>query len=250
MNSPRNLAARAGRWSAQHRKTAILGWILFVVLATMAGSSIGQKELPQADMANGESKRAMQIIEAADFPETVGEQVLIQGKGSVKSDSPEVTAAVKDVVQRLEKIDGVTDIESPLVRENRAHTVSEDGRSVVVNFTLPDADEDEEKLIASAEAPLAAVAAVQKAHPEVRVEEYGGASERHALSKQETADEAKSMQLSVDLPDLRHHRGGQHAPHRRRHPRVALASGRRVGLHDLWQLPDHGSGRPGATLCG
>ncbi|MBA2304506.1 MAG: MMPL family transporter [Acidobacteria bacterium] len=30
---PRNLAARAGRWSATHRKTAILGWILFVVLA-------------------------------------------------------------------------------------------------------------------------------------------------------------------------------------------------------------------------
>ena len=31
----RNLAARAGRWSAEHRKTAILGWILFVVLAVV-----------------------------------------------------------------------------------------------------------------------------------------------------------------------------------------------------------------------
>ena len=179
----RNLAARAGKWSAQHRKTAILGWILFVVLATFAGSSVGQKELPEADMANGESKRAMQIIEAADFPETVGEQVLIQGTGSIKSDDPQVTAAVKDVVNRLEAIDGVTDIESPLVREDRANTISEDGRSVVVNFTLPDGDEEDEKLIALAEAPLAAVAAVQKAHPELRVEEYGGASERHALSK-------------------------------------------------------------------
>jgi uncharacterized membrane protein YdfJ with MMPL/SSD domain len=196
MNS-RNLAARAGRWSAQHRKTAILGWILLVVLATFAGSSVGQKELPDAEMANGESKRAMQIIEAADFPETVGEQVLIQGKGSIKSDAPEVTAAVKDVVKRLEAIDGVTDIQSPLVRADRAQTVSEDGRSVVVNFSLPDADEDEDKLIAAAEAPLAAVDAVQKAHPELRVEEYGGASEAAALSKQEAADEAKSMQLSM-----------------------------------------------------
>ena len=193
----RNLAARAGRWSAQHRKTAVIGWILFVVLATFAGSSIGQKELPEAEMANGESKRAMQMIESADFPETVGEQVLIQGKGSIESGDPEVTAAVKDVVQRLEAIDGVTDIESPLVRADRANTVSEDGRSVVVNFTLPDEDEDEEKLIASAEAPLAAVAAVQKAHPELRVEEYGGASERAALSETEKADEAKSMQLSL-----------------------------------------------------
>ena len=30
---PRNLAARAGRWSATHRKTAIIGWIVCVVLA-------------------------------------------------------------------------------------------------------------------------------------------------------------------------------------------------------------------------
>ena len=37
---PRNPAARAGRWSAQHRKTAIFGWILFVVLATVAGGGV------------------------------------------------------------------------------------------------------------------------------------------------------------------------------------------------------------------
>ncbi len=40
MNQSRNLAARAGRWSAQHRKTAILGWILFVVFATVVGNAL------------------------------------------------------------------------------------------------------------------------------------------------------------------------------------------------------------------
>ena len=60
------------------------------------------KDLPDAEMANGESKRSVQLMESADFPETVGEQVLIQGKGSIKSDDPQVTAAVKDTVQRLE----------------------------------------------------------------------------------------------------------------------------------------------------
>ena len=34
---PRNIAARAGRWSAQHRKKAIIGWLLFVALATVIG---------------------------------------------------------------------------------------------------------------------------------------------------------------------------------------------------------------------
>jgi uncharacterized membrane protein YdfJ with MMPL/SSD domain len=192
--TPRNLAARAGRWSAHHRKTAIVGWLLFVVLATFAGQSVGQKELPSAEMGNGESKRSMQIMEAADFPETVGEQVLIQGRST---DDPQVTAAVKDVVQRLERIDGVRDIESPLNEADRANTVSKDGRSVVVNFTLPGDDDEPEALEQVVEAPLAAVAAVQKAHPGVRVEEYGTASEEKALGKVEAADEARSLQLSL-----------------------------------------------------
>ena len=44
----RNLAARAGRWSAQHRKTAILGWILFVVLAVVVGGKVGQNDLDES----------------------------------------------------------------------------------------------------------------------------------------------------------------------------------------------------------
>ena len=192
-----NLAARAGRWSASHRKTAILGWILFVVLATVVGGGVGQKQLDQSAMGNGESKRGELIIAAADFPEQVNEQVLVQGKGSVKAGDPAIDAAVRDVVTRLQRIDGVTRIESPLEREHRAQTVSADGRSVVVNFRLPGDPDEPEKLEQVAAAPVAAVAAVQKAHPQVRVEEYGVASERKALGEQERKDEARSLQLSM-----------------------------------------------------
>jgi uncharacterized membrane protein YdfJ with MMPL/SSD domain len=197
---PRNLAARAGRWSATHRKTAIIGWILFVVLATVIGGKVGQKNLEPSAMGNGESKRGDMIVADAGFPETIGERVLIQGKGSVESGDPEVTAAVKDVVHRLGQIDGVRDIESPLDAEHRAETVSKDGRSVVVNFTLPGKYEtpaDGEKIEKTAEAPLAAVAAVQDAHPELLVEEYGDASAQKALGATERADEAKSQQFST-----------------------------------------------------
>jgi uncharacterized membrane protein YdfJ with MMPL/SSD domain len=197
---PRNLAARAGRWSATHRKTAIIGWILFVVLATLIGGKVGQKNLESSAMGNGESKRGDMIVDAAGFPETIGERVLIQGKGSIKSDDPEVTAAVKDVVSRLDKIEGVDDIESPLDAQYRASTVSKDGRSVIVNFTMPgtsETTEDQEKLENAAEAPLAAVAAVQKAHPDLRVEEHGDASQQHALGEKQRKDEAKEMQISM-----------------------------------------------------
>jgi uncharacterized membrane protein YdfJ with MMPL/SSD domain len=197
---PRNLAARAGRWSATHRKTAVIGWILFVVLATFVGGKVGQQDLASSKMGNGESKRHDTIVDAANYPDEISERVLIQGKGSIDADSPEVTAATKDVVERLKQIDGVSDIESPLDRDQRASTVSKDGRSVLVTFTLPgkaETKEEMEALETLADKPVAAVAAVQKAHPELLVEEHGQASEQKALGEQQRADEAKEKQFSM-----------------------------------------------------
>ena len=195
MSSP-NFAARAGRWSAKHRKTAILGWILFVVLATVIGGSVGQRTLDDAASGNGDSKRGSMLIEAADFPEQSGEQVLVQAKGAARADGPEVRAAVQDVVQRLERIDGVTEIESPLNAENRANTVSADGRSVVVNFTLPGDVEATERAVA---APMAAVAEVQAAHPDVRVEEFGDASATKIVNEKSAAEESRGHLISLGL---------------------------------------------------
>src|SRR5215211_4584363 len=175
----RNLAARAGRWSTQHRKTAILGWIAFVVLAAVLGGKVGQNDLGDSARGSGESKRGDMIVEAAGFPEQSGEQVLVQGKGSVRAGDPAVTAAVRDVVTRLRRIEGITDIESPLDPAARPKTVSKDGRSVVVNFEMRGTDEHVEKLV---EKPIAAVAAVQTAHPGVRVEQFGDVSAANEIA--------------------------------------------------------------------
>src|SRR4051794_1871766 len=149
----RNPAARTGRWSAQHRKTAILGWILFVVLATVLGGKVGQKSLDDSERGSGESKRGDMIVKAAGFPDRTGEQVLVQGKGAVTADDPRVAAAVRDVMSRLKRIDGVTGLERPLG--------SQDRRSIAVNFKLAGTEKQAEKLVGR---PLAAVAAVQAAH--------------------------------------------------------------------------------------
>src|SRR3712207_455574 len=138
-----SIAARAGRWSARHRKTAILGWIAFVILATLAGGSIGQDNLPEAQLGNGESKRADMIVDAAGYPEETREQVLVQGRGTMRSGDPAVTAAVRDVVARLERIPQVRDLRSPLDAADRASTVSRDGRSVAVTFRLAGKDAQE-----------------------------------------------------------------------------------------------------------
>jgi uncharacterized membrane protein YdfJ with MMPL/SSD domain len=181
----RNLAARAGRWSAQHRKTAVIGWIVFVVLAVVVGGKIGQNDLDESASGSGESRRGDMIVEAAGFPEQAGEQVLVQGESA---DDPQVTAAVRDVVSRLGRIEGVTGIETPLV--------SKDGRSLLVGFKMRGTEEQVETLV---EQPLAAVAAVQKAHSGVRVEQFGDASAAKAIAAQDAKDGKRSQLISNGL---------------------------------------------------
>ena len=100
MNQSRNIAARAGRWSARHRKTAVLGWIVFVVLAFQVGNSLGTEILTQEESGVGDSGRAAVITKDA-YPDRIGEMVLIQSK-SLKTGDPEYRAVVADVTQRLE----------------------------------------------------------------------------------------------------------------------------------------------------
>ena len=63
MEQPRSIAARAGRWSATHRKTAIWGWLAFVVVAFAIGGAVGTKTLQPDQLGVGESGRADQTIE-------------------------------------------------------------------------------------------------------------------------------------------------------------------------------------------
>jgi RND superfamily putative drug exporter len=55
MNRKTNVAARAARWSATHRKLAIFGWLAFVVLSVVVGGAVGQRELTDAEAVSGES---------------------------------------------------------------------------------------------------------------------------------------------------------------------------------------------------
>ena len=51
----RNLAARMGRWSASHKKTAIFGWLAFIAVAFMIGNAVGTKQLDPNKTGTGES---------------------------------------------------------------------------------------------------------------------------------------------------------------------------------------------------
>src|SRR4051794_15795244 len=48
-----SVAARAGRWSAKHRKKAIWGWLAFALIAFMVGSALGTETQTTAQSGVG-----------------------------------------------------------------------------------------------------------------------------------------------------------------------------------------------------
>ena len=200
MSQPkRNLAARAGYWSAKHRKIAIGGWLAFVVIAFVLGGAIGTNTLSDDDSGNGSSRVADKAITAADFPDKADEQVLVQARAGkqLTVKDPEFKAAVAGVVTQLKGAKDVIDVESPLSKGNEGQ-ISKDGRSALVTFSIPGDEKLDDKVVPS----LNATAAAQKQHPELRIEQFGDASADKALGASLDDDFKRAEFLSLPITML------------------------------------------------
>lgn len=191
----RNLAARAARWSSRHRKTAIFGWLAFVIVAFVIGGAVGTKQLGDSDTGNGSSQVGDRAIDKAGFPDQADEQVLVQGRGSVKIGDKAFTAAVDDTVTRLKAVPHLQEIESPLADGNKGQ-LSKDGRSALVTLKIAGDDDQTKDRV---DAALDATAAAQTAHPQLRIEQFGDASADKALSKAFSDDFKKAEYLSLPI---------------------------------------------------
>src|SRR5437773_3079764 len=107
-----NLAARVGRWSAAHWKTATFGWLAFVLVAFAVGSQVGTKQVDPTTSGPGESGRMDRILDAG-FKLPASESVLIQSR-SPRAGAPAFDSTVNDVVTRLSTVVAVQNIRSPL----------------------------------------------------------------------------------------------------------------------------------------
>jgi RND superfamily putative drug exporter len=194
--SKHNLAARAGHWSARHRKLAIGGWLAFVIAAFVLGGAIGTNTLADEDSGNGESRVADTAISKANFPETADEQVLVQARdGKLNLKAPATRAGIEDTVARLERAKHVSDVKSPLAPGNEGQ-ISKDGRSALVTFTLPDPEDAGDELV---DPSLAATAAAQRANPDLRIEQFGDLSADKALGAALDDDFKRAEFLSLPI---------------------------------------------------
>ncbi|HZV26348.1 MAG TPA: MMPL family transporter [Acidothermaceae bacterium] len=188
-----NVAARMGAWSAGHRKTAIIGWLVFVMAALVVGSS-GTKQITNAEGSNGQSAKAEQILSSSGFPDAASENVLVQTRNGQPDDAG-LRAAVAQVVTAVSSTKLIDNLHSPLDADGQSF-VSHDGHSMLVTFDMTGAADTAESRV---QPVLDAVAGVQKANSSLRVEEVGDASGAKALNKTLGKDFKRAEMLSIPL---------------------------------------------------
>ena len=161
-----------GRWSAQHRKTAIFGWLAFVVVAFAAGILSGTTKIEQATSGVGESGRVDKLLHE-EFVQPAGESVLVESDSLTVND-PAFAAAVEDVVARVSALDAVTNVQSPLDPEN-AGQIGQDGSAVLIDFDIKGDPDDATTKI---DPVVAAVQDAQTAHPEMFIGSFGVSADK------------------------------------------------------------------------
>ncbi|MFF3325952.1 MMPL family transporter [Streptomyces sp. NPDC002889] len=179
----RNLAARIGVWSAHHRKTAIIGWLLFVVLATVLGGASGMVEMTESEQGTGDSARARKILDDAGLDQPAGELVLVGSDtaGGWKATARELTAAV-------ERTGEAQKIEPPLP--------SKDGWQALIRFEV----KGDSKTAAERVQPvLDAVREAGQGEPHVEVHQFGQASAEKWLGDLLSEDFKKAEFTAVPL---------------------------------------------------
>jgi RND superfamily putative drug exporter len=180
---PSSFAARLGGWSVRHRKTAIIGWLLLVVAATMIGGIAGQTEMKSYENGAGDSARAERILADAGIKHPAGEMVVVHSPAPYgwRDAAGAVAAGVKDT-GRVESL--------------KPTLVSKDGRDALVRFDMKG---DAEKAADQVQPVLDAVGRVKATHPGVTIGQFGDASSGKWLNDILGKDFAQAEWTAVPL---------------------------------------------------
>jgi uncharacterized membrane protein YdfJ with MMPL/SSD domain len=173
-----NLAGRIGAWAAANPKDALFGWIAFVAIAVALGAHFGTKPMPSRESTTGESARADQLLSRVGLSPPVEEAVLVQITG-LRTPTVELYKAVRDAVDKLQSIDDVRKLRSPLEPQN-PDLMAWDLRSALITFRVRGKPDQAAKRM---EPIIKTVSKVQGRHPRVYVAEFGKASSDHELEK-------------------------------------------------------------------
>ena len=192
MNS-KPVVERIAGWSARHRKIAVGGWLLLVVVAFVLGQRLGTDNLNS--YSPGQAGVAERVLNSPVVPQSSGESVLVQthAPGKTFATDPQARQAAAQVVAALRQLprSDATDIRSPLTSAGMIN-----GRSALVTFDVPGDNSTADTAVVPA---INAVAAVAARHPGLTIEEAGGASIDRAIGSSVGKDFRKAELTSVPI---------------------------------------------------
>jgi RND superfamily putative drug exporter len=189
-----NIAARAGRWSAAHWKTATFGWLALVLVAVAVGNACGTVKLARSEQSTGESARAQALLDRSGFQARAGESVLVQSPTLTASD-PRFVREVQTVLARLRALPSIEGLRTPLTFAN-AGQISKDGHSALIEFEMKGDPETASDRVVPV---LNAVAALQRSAPGFTVAEVGDASGAREVTKTINAGFSRAERLSLPI---------------------------------------------------
>ena len=191
-----SMVERVAGWSARHRKTALFGWLLLVAGAVVLSGMLGTKNLNSYDP--GQAGQAERVLSRPGVVQPATETVLVQARSGTRTvaGDPEIRRAIRQVTAALGAMPGVaTGIESPLA-PGGGRLISRDGRSALITFNVAGNQNNVDQTVVAAEH---AVAAVQAAHPGLRVAESGQASVDRATNNTISSDFHRAEITSVPI---------------------------------------------------
>ena len=171
----RPVTERIACWSARHAVIALIGWLVMVGGALLAGHVYGTQSQPQYDP--GRSGVAERMLDRLHVVTPPSESVLIQSRTPrperTFAASPRMRLATGAVVAALRALPGAaSDIRSPFGRAGKP-LIAPGGGGVLVTFQVAGPHSQADATVVRA---LRAIASVQTRYPDLIVAETGGAS--------------------------------------------------------------------------
>ncbi|MEU4271806.1 MMPL family transporter, partial [Streptomyces sp. NPDC026092] len=181
------VTVRTAQWCATHPWKAIAGWVLLLALCVGAGAAVGTHKGTFADFWIGEAGRAEAMASGSGLTPPPVEQVLIEGKTKAGA-----TTAAEEIRRRMAALPSVEAVGAPVASAGRPETVR-------VAVTLRGDRETAKKDVGTL---LAETAAVQRAHPELTIEQTGSASVSVAVNDKQGQELQRTEMISLPVTFL------------------------------------------------
>ena len=129
------IVGRAARWSVQHRRTVVIGWLVLLVGALGVSGAIGTEYSNNFSLPGTESQRAADLLKR-DFPAQAGDsdQIVFAVRHGLVTDAA-VRARVEPVLAAVARLPHVTGVLSPFTAKG-ARAISPDGKVAFATVTF------------------------------------------------------------------------------------------------------------------